>query len=100
LHIDPDYLPDTLGADECGCNRHDSLAMADNVHLIGRVPLTDSPARLRLLADELEKEGGEPAVIVIVGRDVTDVSIYGYGKGVSFLEMVGWLSIAQTYATK
>lgn len=71
-----------------------------NVHEIKRVPLTNAPQKLRELADDLEKEGREPAVIVIVGElEYEDsVQVFGYGHRVSYLEMLGWLSLATNYS--
>lgn len=75
--------------------------MADGmkIHEIKRASLLDIPAKLRELADAIEKNG-QKTCVVIIGCDNGQVHVRGYGERSSGLETTGWLHRAMTAMTE
>jgi hypothetical protein len=73
--------------------------MLNKVDLIKAPPITDAPARLRRLADAIEK-GDVPAEFGVVAwaEEGGRVRITGFGKSPCVLADVGLLARAQTIA--
>lgn len=66
---------------------------------IKKVSLMDVPAKLRALADEIERLK-LPTVVVVIGYPTGKVAIRGYGERTSALMTTGWLARAQTMMTE
>lgn len=61
-----------------------------NIHEIKRISLMDVPAKLRELADRIERENFRTCV-VIVGHDNGQVCVRSFGERTDALQTTGWL---------
>jgi hypothetical protein len=66
---------------------------------IKHVSLLDVPAKLRALADEVERFNLR-TVVVVIGYPSGKVAVRGYGERSSALMTTGWLARAQNVMTE
>lgn len=73
-----------------------------SVHEIKRASLLNVPAKLRQLAEEIEKraDGAEYSVIAVIGYPTGHVAVRGFGSRTDSLSCSGWLARAQTLMTE